>query len=163
MAQLNFLKFPRIGTECLRETAENALYSVHKVKQGGLLYIFYMRHTSNDYFRIIRWAYSQKKLSYSDFSHIKEGTSIDDAKKVDPTTQIFENIYNANPDYWKEQGGLMAWHYLSDGILELGYMIEDDKAVLRYQQFIEDFQISQNDSERSYPYDGHILPMDMIK
>ena len=30
-----------IGVECLRETETGALYSVHKVEQGGLLYIFY--------------------------------------------------------------------------------------------------------------------------
>jgi hypothetical protein len=30
-----------MGVECLRETEAGALYSVHKVEQGGLLYILY--------------------------------------------------------------------------------------------------------------------------
>ena len=59
-----------IGVECLRETEAGALYSVHKVEQGGLLYIFYntpeflTEITTNE---IRNWYYVPKRLSSSDF------------------------------------------------------------------------------------------------
>ena len=151
------------GVECLRETDKKAIYSVHKIKQGGFLYIFYANFTqTEDYRGIIRWFYVQNSLSYSDFSVINEGSTIDKVKAIDPTTQIFINIYKSNSEYWDESGGFGSWHYLSDGILEITYQNKNGKLTITQLHFIEDFQITQW-TAKSYPYDGHILPIDKIK
>ena len=53
-----------IGIECLRETEAGALYSIHKVKQGGLLYVFYMNSPKYpEYHSIIRWFYVRGRAS----------------------------------------------------------------------------------------------------
>ena len=67
-----------IGVECLRETEAGALYSVHEVEQGGLLYIFYntpewlTEITTNE---IRNWYYVPKRLSSSDFDSMKKNVS----------------------------------------------------------------------------------------
>ena len=85
-----------MGIDTLRETEAGALYSVHPVKQGGRLFIFYVNEENNS---LMQWFYVNKSVSYKDFEMIQEGVSIDDVKKVDPAAQIFENIYNANEDW----------------------------------------------------------------
>lgn len=147
-----------MGIDTLRETEGGALYSVHPVKQGGRLFIFYVKEENN---RLMQWFYVNKSLSYKDFEKIQDGVSIDDVKKVDPATQIFENIYFANED-WKRDGCAMSWHYLSDGILELGYKIENNKLILFFQQFSSDFEVHRYNADKSPIYDGHILPIDRI-
>lgn len=132
---------------------------MHPVKQGGRLFIFYVKEENN---RLMQWFYVNKSLSYQDFEKIQDGVSIDDVKKVDPAAQIFENIYHADPDYWKETGGFMSWHYLSDGILELGYKIENNKLILFFQQFSGDFEVHRYNADKSPLYDGHILPIDRV-
>ena len=150
-----------LGMECVRQTDAGALYSVHKIKQGGRLYLFYFNQCED--YRVIRWFYVQKNLSHSDFAGIKEGSSIEDVKKIDPTTQIFENIYNGEKDYWKEMGGMMSWHYLTDGILEIGYDITDSEPKVMIMTYHEDYQIDQNDASIVRPYNGEILPIDRIE
>ena len=64
-----------IGIECLRCTEAGALYSVHKVKQGGLLYIFYTRYEDDSAVPpILRWFYVPKKRSRADFGTLQTGT-----------------------------------------------------------------------------------------
>ena len=150
-----------IGVECLRETEAGALYSVHEIKQGGRLYIFYTNDAeAPDYHAFVQWFYVQKKRSRADFAAIKIGSAIEEVKKIDPTTQIFENIYNANPAYWSEQKGYMSWHYLDDGILEIGYEIGSGKVMAL--NFTDNYQISRYDANRVLPYDGRILEMDWV-
>ncbi len=147
-----------IGIDTLRETEAGALYSVHPVKQGGRLFIFYVNEENNS---LMQWFYVNKSVSYKDFEMIQEGVSIDDVKRVDPAAQIFENIYNANED-WQKDGYAMSWHYLSDGILELGYKMENNKLIVLSKQFSGDFEVHRYNADKSPIYDGHILPIDRI-
>ena len=150
-----------VGVECLRETETGALYSVHKIKQGGRLYTFYTNDAEDpNHHAFVQWFYVQQKRSRADFAAIDIGSAIEEVKKIDPTTQIFENIYKANPTYWEEQQGYMSWHYLDDGILEIGYEIDSGKVMA--VNFIDDYQISRFDASKVYPYDGHILEMDWV-
>ncbi len=148
-----------IGMECVRDTDAGTLYSVHKVKQGGRLYLIY---DTSIYSRVIRWFYVQKKLSYNDFSAIKEGSSLDAVKRIDPATQIFENLYNSEKDFWKEAGGMVSWHYLTDGILEIGYDISGSTPKVMIMKYAEDYQIEEI-ADRSRYYNCEILPADRIE
>lgn len=151
-----------IGVECLRETEAGALYSVHKVQQGGRLYIFYANFPEhNRVGDIIRWFYVQKNLAYADFSGIQNGDTMEDVKRIDPTAQIFENMYRANPAYW-DATGFGSLHYLTDGVLEIGYRSHNGKLTVIGQKYIDDFQLPQYSQSKSYPYEGRILSGDRL-
>lgn len=157
-----------IGLPILRETEAGALYSVHEIKQGGRLYIFYSNFSEEHGFsphedigRVIRWFYVQKELSSQDFAAIQEGSTVDELKKIDPVTQLYENIYHADPGFWDGAGGSGSFHYLRDGIMDFGYENVNGELVIRGKRFTEGFQLHQNTSI-SFPYDGTILPEDWV-
>ncbi len=97
------------GVECLRETDAGALYSVHKVKQGGLLYIFYQNYTPHQPVTdtpIRRWFYVRDRLSSEDFKQYKlYKSTMDDMMKTDISLQIFKNLFfshiAAEPGAWR--------------------------------------------------------------
>ena len=150
-----------IGIECLRETEAGALYSIHKVRQGGLLYVFYMNNlpTAPDHHPVIRCMYMQKKLSSKDFESIKEGSMLTEVKKIDSIAQIYENMYYSDPEYWESTGGCGSIHYLSDGILEIGFKERDGKLKVFASKLTEDFDMPQF-TGKNYPYNGRILDTD---
>ncbi len=165
-----------IGVECLRKTDAGTLYSIHKIKQGGKLYIFYLDlpdDSPSEDKTAIRWFYVRKELTSQDFEGIQEGSTMDDVKKIDPATQIYENIYNAEMDKKRFSKFLTAaeyfgylfasYHYLTDGVLELTYKEENGKLVVVQKLFIEDFELHQYSASRTYPYDGHLLPIDQFQ
>lgn len=176
----SFLDFyDGVGVECLRKTDAGALYSVHKIKQGGKLYVFYEQSpdsSSTADESAIRWFYVHKVLSSQDFEGIQEGSTIEDVKKIDPAIQIYENLYNASleknenqpnaysavAEYYDRIGFYFTNHYLTDGVLELFYKNENGKLVVRQKQIVDDFALKYNDSI-VYPYDGHLLPIDQLQ
>ena len=151
-----------IGVECLRKTETGSLYSVHEVKQGGNLYMFYTNYSNfPDYHGVVQWFYVQKQLTHQEFSGIREGSTIDTVKKVDPVTQIFENLYHADTAYWDAIGGFQSWHYLRDGILEFTYKSKDGKLTVTKKVFHDDFKIMRVTS-RDEEFDGRILELDWL-
>lgn len=150
-----------IGVECLRENTGGTLYSVHKVKQGGLLYIFYSNNT-----RMLRWFYVRNDLSYADVSDaLKANSTLEDLKRIDDTMQIFENLYNSDSHEWEYWNYYLAFLYLKDGILELGYQKENNEFVLHPNApvFIDDFVTEDYEAARHEPYDARIYDMDWVK
>lgn len=83
---------------------------------------------------------------------------MDDVLAVDPVTQIFENLFKAEPSYADQ--GAFSRHYLVDGILELSYRYEDGRYVVRALEFYDDFSVYQRGASVSKAYDGHILSQD---
>jgi hypothetical protein len=158
-----------IGIECLRETELGALYSVHKVKQGGLLYIFYARIEKSIYVKVSGWYYVQKKLFSNDFAAIKKGSSISDVIAIDPAAQIYENIYNNEPFLYNIKSvGLDTYHFLGDGILKIHFANINQTAVggeirVTKKTFVgfDDIKSIQS-GPRIHSLNGRILPMDMI-
>lgn len=152
------------GIECLRKTEAGALYSVHKVEQGGLLYVFYHDKgeeiAGND---IVRWFYVAKLLSSSDFETLTTGvTTIDDVIRINPAEQIFLNIYRAYPNLILE-GWLHTNHYLKNGVLNIGYEMVDGKLVLFDTQLAEDFDCHDMKESMYRAYDARILDIDWLK
>ena len=155
------------GVECLRETEAGALYSVHSVAQGGRLYLFYANFDDDPSAlpdrRLIRWFYVQKPLSHADFADVGEGTPFEKVKRIDPTLQIFENLYNIDPEKWEVTGGLNISLYLEDGILELGFDKTNGRHRLSASAFREGFQLDDLIASIRRPYNGRILDMDRVK
>ena len=155
-----------IGVECLRETEAGALYSVHTVKQGGLLYIFYQ---TRDYYSDMpltespmrRWFYVREPLSSADYEGLD---TIDEVIEKDASAQIFKNTYySCDAQSWEVMGGLPAWHYLSDGILEVGYKEVDGELVMFAKELCNDLDLRDfGESERTL-YNARILDMDWVK
>lgn len=161
-----------MGIECLRLTPEGALYSVHRVSQGGLLYIFYANFTEwyredpsiEEYYRyIVYWFYVQKPLSYEDFSSIREGSTFEDVKRIDPTAQIYKNIYEQDPVFFDTSGGHGSIHYMTDGILIIVMKTQDGKTEVIGTEYIADYQtLRLQMTPRAYPYFGKILDQDRL-
>lgn len=155
-----------IGVECLRET-ETSIYSVHKVEQGGLLYIFYHKEpwrteiTTNG---ILYWYYVRERLSSSDFDHLEENvTTIEEAIEFNEVEQIFLNCYEADPAFQYEPQHLYIENYLTDGLLGIKYNLVDGKLVFSESIFVEDYDMSQYTGARAYPYEARILDMDWVE
>ena len=155
-----------VGIECLRNTDEGALYSVHKVKQGGLLYVFYDNYDWNKNLTkksIIRWFYVREQLSFSDFENLNEGVdTIDDVIKINESEQIFLNIYRAYPDFIGEDV-LYTTHYLGDGILDVAYKSVDGELIFSDIYLTENFDCPDLDESRYHPYNARILDIDWLE
>ena len=155
-----------IGVECLRKT--DTYYSVHEVEQGGLFYLFYSDEEDPQKREVIHWFYVQKRLSKADFAGIKDGEStIEDIKKIDPTTQIFINLYHANSLYQEAtEASFFTWSFLDDGILEFFYDKKGEKLVLQEQRYLEDFLLYQLNDSVIYAEDirhAELLPIDRLQ
>lgn len=158
-----------IGIECLRETETGALYSVHMVKQGGLLYIFYARLKHSAYVKVTGWYYVKNKLASDDFKEIKKGSKLSDVIAIDSVTQIYENIYNSNPFLFNlKEIGLDTYHFLTDGILKFhfSYIVStvdggELQVVKKKFATFDDIKSIQT-GESIYSLSGRILPIDYI-
>ncbi len=151
-----------IGIECLRKTDAGGIYSIHPVKQGGLLYIFYYDYQGQvkiEEASVLRCIYMQKKLSSKDFASMRIGMTLEELKQIDPVAQIGANLYHSAPDWWE---GCQTIHYLTDGILECAF--REENGILRLHVFYlaQDFNLPQN-SGVSHPYNGAILPQDWLE
>lgn len=157
-----------IGIECLRETEQGNLYSVHKVSEGGLLYIFYARIAHPAYMKVTGWYYVRKRVASSDFEQIKKGSAFKDVVDIDPAAVVYENIYNSNAFLFNLKAvGLDTYHFMSDGVLKLHFVLKESEGGGNLEvtkKTIVDFDdiASIQEGERICSLSGRILPMDII-
>ena len=157
-----------VGLECVRETPDGALYSIHEVEQGGLLYIYY----KNEEWRedgedrpVLRWFYVREDLCYADFEKILEqGGTMEDVIKIDETEQIFCNIHLAEWIGEEKYDDFVTWHYLSDGILELVYQRDGDTFVLLPEEckWLSDFSLVDWQAEKYRAVDAEVFEFDKV-
>lgn len=160
-----------IGIECIRKSKAGNYYSVHKLKQGGLLYIFYVKMRKDDgYLRMYNWYVVQKSLSYSDFASICEGSLYEDVEKIDPIAAFYkQRAYDYDYKYMDNPSDRKAYnfyseHYLSDGIITIEYWYKDSKwSVSRSINRNGNFKIYHINAGSSPEYDGKILKIDAIQ
>lgn len=155
------------GIECLRRNRARNYYSVHKLKQGGLLYIFYRLNTyqKNGFYDVFGWFVTQERLSYKDFSSVEQGSPYEDVEAVDPAADIYEQRLLSYLEKTSEQSALffVTQHYLTDGILRIQYEFVDGKYVVQSMKYHSDFQVDLLRAS-SYPrYNGKILKIDAIQ
>jgi hypothetical protein len=165
-----------IGIECLRETELGALYSVHKVEQGGLLTIYYSRIQYTRYVKVAGWYYAQKKLSSSDFLSIKKqsartnASTLSDVIDIDPATKIYNEIFQKNYVFTYFSRHAETIHLLSDGILKIRFkLMEFDQTpladrlhVVKKTLIAFDDMKSVNTNLEIHPHHGQLFPMDMV-
>lgn len=155
-----------IGIECLRHTDTNSLYSVHKVKQGGLIYMFY--HTdlygTADFedTKLNHWFYVCNKTSYDDFKNITPNVStLKDVMNIDKGAYIFEDIFHLHREEFGE--GMETWHYLEDGICHIRYGYIDGELVVVNISLEDSSNLIDNSLSIRQPCDARILEMDWVK
>ena len=155
------------GVECLRKTQAGALYSVHRVKQGGWLYVFYQTHNP-DLLRseINHWFYVTEWLSFEDFSSLEKGKStIEDAIAICDSLQIAKNIYVSSKEdsWWKIDGNQVFYKiYLKDGISTLTFDIQGDSLIFMDIVHDSNFDLMDVSLSLSYPYDARLLDGDFL-
>lgn len=152
------------GIECIRKTNSKTIYSVHKVKQGGLLYIFYWprQQLKNDYKEVFNWIYSVKRLSYGDFA-LQEGDSINKIESIDPATSVYrKRMEQYNSETGTPSGGF-SMHYLNDGILTIFYEYVNGEYAVSWYDYKNNFQLDTHGYAVTEIYNGRILPIDYIQ
>ena len=156
-----------IGVECLRETETGALYSVHKVEQGGLLYIFY---DNQEWLTEIKtngikvWFYVRERVSSSDFASLQKNVStIEDVIEIDEVDQIFLNCYRADPEYQYHGTTLVTCHYLEDGLYAIQYDLIGGELIFTDDYFADNFDVPFQTESRYHPYYAQVLEMDMVE
>ena len=162
-------KFP---VECLRKNAEGTVYSVQKVKQGGLLYVFYdlrfydFRTSPGPYWGvpIWSWCYVTNLYSYKDFASFNDNSTFDDLIAVDPSMQVIKDYYLANgyPDSYDE---LYFTMYLSDGTMHVTTLLSDGtiNVSLNYSPDYKIWHAFMEGDDNDFALYGPVLPIDLPK
>ena len=99
--------------------------------------------------------------SYADFASIEEGDTLEDVKKIDPTVQIYQNMVDVDQDLVDNMGA-GSYHYLTDGILSIGYMYEEGEYRVYVTEYAENYQMRTNES-MGYDVTGPVLPIDRVE
>ena len=156
------------GVECLRRTPGGALYSIHKVEQGGLLYIFYNhddRKTEIKTNEIRHWFYVRKRQSSEEIRNLKgKGATIEDVIEINEAEQIYLNCYRADPTFQGgEDGVLTTFHYFTDGILEIRYYWIYGEFVCVPYFLHKDFNLEDRKASEYSLYNAFIYGMDWVE
>lgn len=151
----------RFPIQCVRENEDGFVYFVYQIEQGGLLYVFLSPNLEGGPPTTLRnWFYVDENRSYADFSSIEEGDTIEDVKKIDPTVQIYENMLDADQELVAAMGS-GSYHYLTDGILPIGYLYEDGAYQIYATRFWDDYEMGTNEA-KGYSVTGPILSIDRV-
>lgn len=161
----------QIKIECLRESQPppgyetKSLYSVHKVQQGGLLYLYYREATpgyekGKGSMLFYHWLYVQKDLALSDFASIKEGSLADDVMAIDPVTAVY--LDRALHDKESLHAGFRSQHYLRDGLLSITYAYKNGKYVVERITNRPLFQMFEDGMSTSEAVCAQVLEQDTI-
>lgn len=160
--------------ECLRQMTETTRYTIYKVKQGGLIFIFYNLYDPDDlntaYIR--GWCYLRELFSWADFQSLtEEESTIDDLIAIDKDAQLHENIAITHTAWLKNKwnnnddevftGYIYAYYYLKDGIGCFEFEEKNGEFRLTDMEFYEDFELPCNES-RYVPCYAHLLDIDRI-
>lgn len=151
----------RYHIECLRKLRDNVLYSVHKVNQGGLVYVLFAGRDSINSYNLINWFYVKKPLEYKDFESIKKGYStINNIASVDSSTSVYKKTID---EYSKSYSldRIYSIHYLIDGVLIYTYKIENNIYVVDKIEYFKDYNLNMGFS--SGGFDTKIFEMDFLK
>lgn len=148
--------------QCVRENEDGFVYFVYQIEQGGLLYVFLSPDLEGGPPTTLReWFYVDGNRSYADFSSIEEGDTLEDVKKIDPTVQIYENMMDVDRER-VEGMGANSYHYLTDGLLLIGYRYESGEYRIYGTVYLDDYEVGTNRSI-GYNITCPVLSIDRVK
>ena len=121
-------KFP---IQCVRTFPDSMPYSIYKLKDGGLIYIFYR---SGYGLFLTEYVFCVNELmKKEDFDKVEIGDSLSSVESIDEGTKIIDSIKS---DYLR---GRQTLHLVNGGIVKIEYtseFIELDKFKVSSVQFI---------------------------
>lgn len=117
----------------LRDCGNGYLYAMYHTDNDNRLYVFIEKESNlNGYMGTVGFpVLMTERLSYSDFSNIKIGSSIDDVEKVDSVVKLYKNI--------EEGKNKTTVHLLTDGMLQINYVIVDGEYRIYEKKFDKEF------------------------
>lgn len=136
-------------------------YSVHRVKQGGLLYVFYVSYENGATLKKENWFYSKKKISKKDFAEIETGSTKREVLKIDPATQVYLNRYESDPIFKDNISLIESYHYLTDGCMRIYWKYAENDLVVENIEFFEDYNVRRYTSVKEY-YNCKVLDKDTL-
>lgn len=154
-------------TSAIRHRDDDSVYTIYDTDTGYRLYLFFS--SENEYVTPVGFPLVVKeKLSYADFSELKNGDSIEQVEKIDSVAGLHKkeltDVFNANTkgaEGFAEMGyPYTSIHYLTDGILKIEYTVLEDKyIVISDMEFNKDYQlISANGKTVNYKITDIDLP-----
>lgn len=154
-------------TSAIRRRDDGSVYTIYDTDTGYRLYLLFSGE--NDYVIPVGFPIVIKdKLSYSDFSELKVGDSIEQVEKIDSIAGLHKkeliDVFKANSkgaEGFAERGyPYTSIHYLSDGLLKIEYTILEDKyIVITKMEFNEDYElVSANGKTVNYKIADADLP-----
>ncbi len=111
-------KFP---VECIRTFEDAATYCIYRLKEGGYLYVYFDSHYDgappyDPTLKFARYVFVvKKKLTRSNFSHIKPGTPISEVEEIDPGRKLINEISPV------AQGEMESCHMVENGFMKITY------------------------------------------
>ncbi|MBQ8732745.1 MAG: hypothetical protein IJY82_07960 [Oscillospiraceae bacterium] len=150
-----------IGIECLRSPREGVWYSVHPVREGGLVYCFYHSFLFEEKY-LLAYFWVPKKASLADCPEIQKEMTLSQLKRLFPQAELWEKSWNADPEFWK---GSTPPHfsgsvYLTDGILRIAFQENDGQATVAAVSKRDNHFMNLGILDAHSPYNGEILPLD---
>lgn len=138
----------------LREVGDNGYYVPYKIKEGGILYLFFYTHPDNTVssIKFRNAVYSIKILCKKDFEKISIGSSFDKVTAIDPTAE-YAQVY--------ADGTMVSDHLLTDGLIQYLY----EKKGSEYTIFaINEYGINDEKNEQMNGMDPYskILEQDRV-
>ena len=133
-------------TDAVRLNNNGSMYTVHETDSGYRLYLFYDQ--SRDYSITIGFPIVVRELlSFSAFSDLKPGDSMEAVEAIDPVAglhkKIFTEIWKLGPKGTKSQASrgypCTSVHYLTDGLLRIEYEMTEE-----WDLFITKIELSED-------------------
>lgn len=148
--------------QCLRSPREGVWYSVHRVKQGGLLYCFYHSFYPEDTKYLLSYYWIFDKMSSEECPEIQAGMTLSEVEALLPQTRLCKAKRSAYPDtslqydFSKIDGDI----YLSDGLFCIGFQETEGNLTVKNTCFRQGHSMGLTTMGRHYHYNGEILPLD---
>ncbi|MEG0570123.1 MAG: hypothetical protein RR497_00580 [Oscillospiraceae bacterium] len=102
-------KYP---VECIRTFDDSLTYCIYKLKEGGLLYVFF----HSDILKFADYVFVVKDTLYKkDFDKLRSGDSISEVESIDKGTKLINSIYT---EYLNNK---TTFHMVKDGFMKIEY------------------------------------------
>ena len=154
-------------TDAQRQRNADQLYFIYETEEGYRFYMFFDGNyiSSNDEKHCVGFPVYVKELhSFSEFSSLNNGDSIDKVAEIDPIAGRLrdkEAAFGTTPQaaHGSAEHGwpITSFHYLSDGVLKIEYdMTEEGELYIINMIYSEDYKLA---SGNGWVVDYYIYPI----
>ena len=121
-------------TNFMRKTSEDSYYTVYKISEDGLLYLFYTPFGHDD-FAYNGAVYITRENSLNDFSKIKKGTKIGTVEEIEPA---ITSLMKMETD---DSTGFFVVIVAKDGVVALVFEKKNGEFYVNLKEVSSDFNL----------------------